>query len=680
MEVARGVFLRCPWTHGRRRDARWPALVLLAVLAWPDAASADLSWPLSDYNPRSLPDDLLLPLPCGGAMAFRPVPTGGPPGGKANLPPGLHWLLDVQGSFPGGDGQGAYFLMGKYEVNARQYRAVRAAAEGRPCPAVAAAASALPMVDIRRADAAAFAEALSAWWVEQAKTLPDCAGGASPCLPRLDETAPSARLPTEAEWEYALRGGNRVSSAEFAARRYPMPNGLARSAWYRDNARELRGIGLRDPNPLGLHDMLGNAEEILADNYRGPRGSGPVGGTLVRGGSAWSPAEQLDSNRRIEQPTYNHTEDTGFRVLAYTPVNRTAADARRHSGQPGEGSDSGPTVQPPVEPRPGALTVRVDPPATLWLDDRPLGRFGPARPLRLRDLPAGEYQLRARIDGQPDVVETIQADPGRTATLDLHLPPSPAVPPNRPAKPKLIPPRWAFEPAMIALPGGTLLMGSPDTEPERDGDEGPRRSVVIAPFAIGRTEITRGQYRVFAEARQRAAPPPGDDDLPMADVSWHDARDYATWLSQATGRHYRLPTEAEWEYATRAGTPTPFWTGNCIDTSQANYNGWFDYAGCGAETGLFRNAPVPAGSLPANPFGLHEVHGNLGEWTADCWRDSLVDPVGGDPAAVRQDCSRHVLRGGFFDHKPHLMRSANRFGVAAGIRREDIGFRVARDL
>ena len=122
-----------------------PALVLLAVLSWPNAVSADLSWPLSDYNPRPLPDDLLLPLPCGGAMAFRPVPTGEPPGGKANLPPGLHWLLDVQGSFPGADGQGAYFLMGKYEVNARQYRAVRAAADGQPCPAVAAATSALPM-------------------------------------------------------------------------------------------------------------------------------------------------------------------------------------------------------------------------------------------------------------------------------------------------------------------------------------------------------------------------------------------------------------------------------------------------------------------------------------------------------------------------------------------------------
>jgi formylglycine-generating enzyme required for sulfatase activity len=694
---------------------RSPALLLLALCVWPGAASAAVSWPLHDYNPSPMPGDLLLPLPCDGALAFRPVPTGGPPGDRAALPPALHWLLDVQGSFHTPDGPGDYFLLGKYEVTARQFAAVMAVAEGGPCPFVDEADAALPMVDIRRAEAAAFAEALSGWWAEQGEVLPDCVGGASPCLPRVDGTVASVRLPTEKEWEYALRGGDRVSAAEFAARRYPMPNGLARSAWYQDNANELRAIGLRDPSPLGLHDMLGNAEEILADNYQEPRGTGPVGGLLVRGGSAWTPAEQLVNDRRIEQPGYNHTEDTGFRVLAFLPVIRDPEDARRFADPPQDGDAAGPPPEPPPEPPPdrppghppeqpadqspqrptappdaprrGGLDVRIDQPAALWLDGRPRGRLDAGETVRLRDLPVGEHELRLVVAGQPDMVKRVRVEPDLVTSLDLHLPPPdrrpeppPAPPPEPPTAPRPLPPGLPFEPAMIALPGGTLLLGSPDSEPERDTDEGLRGPVSIGAFAIGRTEVTRGELRAFAAATRRLPPPAGGDDLPAAGVSWDDARDYAAWLASVTGRHYRLPTEAEWEYAARAGTTTPFWTGNCIDTDHANYNGHFDYAGCGAETGRFRNAPVPAGSLPANPFGLHEVHGNVAEWTADCWRDDPAAPASHAPAPVVQQCDRRVLRGGFFDQKPHLMRAANRSGVAAGIRRYNIGFRVARDL
>ncbi|EGV16218.1 Sulphatase-modifying factor protein [Thiocapsa marina 5811] len=156
---------------------------------------------------------------------------------------------------------------------------------------------------------------------------------------------------------------------------------------------------------------------------------------------------------------------------------------------------------------------------------------------------------------------------------------------------------------MIVLPGGEFWMGPPEDELERSFDEGPRHRVRIAPFAIGKTAVTFGQHDVFCEATGRVKP--GDEgwgrgERPAINVSWHDAIAYAQWLSKETGRSYRLPTEAEWEYAARAGTQTPFWTGRCIHTDQANYNGNYDYNGCGSKTGVYRKQTVPVGSLPAN--------------------------------------------------------------------------------
>jgi len=149
------------------------------------------------------------------------------------------------------------------------------------------------------------------------------------------------------------------------------------------------------------------------------------------------------------------------------------------------------------------------------------------------------------------------------------------------------------------------------------------------------TEVTFADYDRFARATGRRLPDDagwGRGKHPVIDVSWNDARAYAEWLSRETGAVYRLPTEAEWEYAARAGTRTPFWTGDCIHTDRANYNGNYDYNGCGAKTGIYRQQTVAAGSLPANNWGLHEMPGNLWEWTADCWHSSYDNaPVDGGP-------------------------------------------------
>jgi formylglycine-generating enzyme required for sulfatase activity len=267
-------------------------------------------------------------------------------------------------------------------------------------------------------------------------------------------------------------------------------------------------------------------------------------------------------------------------------------------------------------------------------------------------------------------------------------------------------------PTLVPLPGGWLMMGSPEDEPERSDDEGPRHAVRIEPFAIGRTEVTVADFRTFVDATDHVTDAergagcfvwseektewaqrryadwraPGfaqDDNSPVVCVSWNDAVAYADWLSVQTGEDYRLPTEAEWEYATRAGTETPFWTGDCIHTDQANYDGNSDYNDCGADTGVYRQQTVAAGSLPANPFGLHEVAGNAWEWVADCWHDSYDGaPIDGSAWLGEDggDCARRVVRGGGWGDFPRGLRSAFRYWCYPFVATFNVCFRLASTL
>ncbi len=242
-------------------------------------------------------------------------------------------------------------------------------------------------------------------------------------------------------------------------------------------------------------------------------------------------------------------------------------------------------------------------------------------------------------------------------------------------------------PEMIVIPAGEFLMGSPTDEPGRDGDEGPQHRVRIPrPFALGITEVTFADYDRFARATGRKKPDDegwGRGKRPVINVSWDDARAYAEWLSRETGATYRLSTEAEWEYAARAGTRTPFWTGDCIHTDQANYSGNYDYNGCGAETGVYRGKTVPAGSLSANPWGLHEVAGNVWEWTQDCWHKDYEDAPSDGNAWGKEnggDCSGRVVRGGGWYNRPLYLRSAIRYRFSSVDAYDFLGFRLAREL
>ncbi|WP_020504399.1 formylglycine-generating enzyme family protein, partial [Lamprocystis purpurea] len=329
----------------------------------------------------------------------------------------------------------------------------------------------------------------------------------------------------------------------------------------------------------------------------------------------------------------------------------------------------------------GNLRVTTNIAADVLVDGQVIGQTQP-NALFEREIAVGEREVAVRAAGYTAAAQRLRLRTSQWADAAFRLTPIETVSAGKLTKPTLIAPRFDFEPPMIALPGGQLQMGSPEDESERGSDEGPRHPVRLAPFAIGQTEVTFAQYDAFCSATRRQ--PPGDNgwgrgQRPVINVSWEDAVAYAAWLSKEAGKHYRLPTEAEWEYAARAGTTPPFWTGRCITTDQANYNGNSDYSGCGANTGVYRGQTVPVGSLPANPWGLYEVHGNVWEWVQDRYHDSYQRAPADGSAWEAGDRSARVLRGGSWFYSPRFLRSASRDRGDAGYRHYDLGFRLASD-
>lgn len=227
-------------------------------------------------------------------------------------------------------------------------------------------------------------------------------------------------------------------------------------------------------------------------------------------------------------------------------------------------------------------------------------------------------------------------------------------------------------PEMVVIPAGKFEMGCVSGQ-ECYEDEMPVHSVTISqPFAVSKYEITFEDYDRFADPNKVDDKGWGRGRQPIMNVSWNDAREYVAWLSSQTGHTYRLLTEAEWEYAARAGSTTQFSWGKEIGQERANCGG------CSTQWDFVQTAPV--GSFAANAFGLHEMHGNVWEWVEDCWNDSYSGaPANGD-AWLSGDCSQRILRGGSYDDFPYDLRSAIRVGNAADIRSSSLGFRVARTL
>jgi formylglycine-generating enzyme required for sulfatase activity len=239
-------------------------------------------------------------------------------------------------------------------------------------------------------------------------------------------------------------------------------------------------------------------------------------------------------------------------------------------------------------------------------------------------------------------------------------------------------------PEMVVVPAGSFTMGSPESEPQRSADEGPQRRVTIArPFAVGKFEVTFAEWDACVAAGGCNGHRPSDSNWgrgnrPVINVSWDDARAYVAWLSRKTGKTYRLLSEAEWEYAARAGTTTPFSTGQRITTEQANFDGNHTYNG--SSKGQYRQRTLPVGSFAANAFGLHDMHGNVWEWTEDCWNANYSGAPTDGSARTSGECGRRVLRGGSWVDLPRFLRSADRYWITAENRIDVIGFRVARTL
>jgi formylglycine-generating enzyme required for sulfatase activity len=228
-------------------------------------------------------------------------------------------------------------------------------------------------------------------------------------------------------------------------------------------------------------------------------------------------------------------------------------------------------------------------------------------------------------------------------------------------------------PLMIALPAGSFTMGN--RVPLPGDDERPLRDVTLTGFLIGAYEVTYEEYDRFARSTGRGVPDDfgwGRGQRPVVGVSWQDANDYADWLSRETGRRYRLPSEAEWEYAARGGTDTPHWWGFEDGKGRAVC---FD---CGPS--MRPGATAVVGSLVPNPFGLYDTAGNAMEWVADCYHPDYVGaPVDGSPR-LDGDCEMRVARGGAFNKPSASMRSSSRARFAPETRIDMLGFRLAGDL
>ena len=222
-------------------------------------------------------------------------------------------------------------------------------------------------------------------------------------------------------------------------------------------------------------------------------------------------------------------------------------------------------------------------------------------------------------------------------------------------------------PEMVSIPGGTFAMGSED-----DPSEKPMHRVTIKPLAISKFPITVREWNACVAAKSCTYVPTGKDDAPVANLSWADAQQFVEWLSKVTQKPFRLPSEAEWEYAARGGTRTKFWWGDQLQADMANCKG--------CNQPYDASQPLKVGSFKPNPFGLYDMGGNIHQWVADCWHKNYQGaPSDGSPW-VDNDCLSHVMRSGSWKNDPSYVRPSSRDQYDTGVRYPTHGFRVAHSL
>nr|WP_234815022.1 formylglycine-generating enzyme family protein [Noviherbaspirillum denitrificans] len=321
-----------------------------------------------------------------------------------------------------------------------------------------------------------------------------------------------------------------------------------------------------------------------------------------------------------------------------------------------------------------------------YLQAYPKGRFASLAKARIERLRAAAKREappeteRPAAKSAPEKTHPPKAEPERKRTPPIAKePPAPKEAPAQaepvPDKP---PPKAATGeirdcptcPVLISLPAGSFTMGANSGDPS---EKPAHRATISTPFAIGKYEVTVEQWNACAEGG--GCPRLGGNyagNTPVRDVSWDDAQQYVKWLSSTTGKSYRLPSEAEWEYAARGGTSSRFWWGEQMRPGNANCKD------CGDPYSA--DGPAKVGSFAPNAYGLHDVNGSVWEWVADCWHNSYKGAPGDGKPWDMPGCRERVIRGGSWRDGASYMPASTRFKYGASVRHSQNGFRVARDL
>ena len=485
------------------------------------------------------------------------------------------------------------------------------------------------------------------------------------------------RLLTESEWEYAARAGTTTpfhTGYAITTQQANFNGRLDYPSGERNESGLFRGqtipVGSFAPNSFGLYDMHGNAREWVQDCH-GDYAAAPSDGSAVerdgcarvlRGGSWFFEPGGLRAAARSWSNSGFRRSFNGFRVARTSMATTGAA----------------PTIGATLSDRGAALgqdeTIDL---AKAFADDQTLAYEARASNADVaRTSVDGDVLTLAPVaEGMATVTVTARDPDGNSATQTFAVTVAGSGGTDAGGVSAADTFRDCGEcPLMVPIPAGTFTMGAPESEPRSNDNERPQRTVSIPAFAAGAHEVTFAEWDACVAAGGCAGYSPDDagwgrDDRAVIYVSWNEAQLYVDWLSRSSGQPYRLLTESEWEYAARAGTTTPYHTGETITPQQANFDG-------GSEP--YRRQTSPVGSFAPNGFGLYDMHGNVAEWVQDCHDDYAAAPS--DGSAVERDGCRRVLRGGSWSSNPAYLRAANRGGSSTDKRYYGSGFRVARTL
>ena len=311
----------------------------------------------------------------------------------------------------------------------------------------------------------------------------------------------------------------------------------------------------------------------------------------------------------------------------------------------------------PIGKLPNLASAPVSPPAEV--QKAPAAKR-PAPPAQPAPTVAPTQQQAAP---QPEPSPAPKPAPSPAPQQAAPLPPSasPAAPAGQPTTQAAASVR---EPEMVSLRGGSFAMGS-----NEDVSEKPVRQVTVKPFAMGKFPVSVQEWNACAAAKACGFTATGKDDAPVTNVSWSDARQYVAWLAETTRKPYRLPSEAEWEYAARGGTQTRYWWGDQFQPGMVNCKNCSDIPA--------NDQPVKVGSLKPNPFGLFDMGGGVDQWVEDCWHKTYQGAPADGSAWVENECPSHVIRSGSWRKDSNYARTSNRGSYDTNVRYPTHGFRVA---